>query len=199
MDEWKEAQKWEAAWWGGCLNSLLEEEKQLVYARKMGLTFFHDGKSPYNINLEGKSVLDIGGGPCSLLLKCVNRGGCLVVDPCKYPQWVLGRYEEAEISFRSFPAEEFLYPPGVFGEAWIYNCLQHVKDPAKIIANAKRAAKIIRIFEWIDIEVTNGHIHKLSETQLNEWLGGMGKVEELHEGGCNGRCYYGIFLGDSEE
>jgi len=69
---WQQAQEWEFGWWGNCVNTYGEETKQLLYAARMGLTAFHDGKSPFNFDLGGASVLDIGGGPSSLLLKCTN-------------------------------------------------------------------------------------------------------------------------------
>ena len=97
-EAWRRAQAWERDWWGDCLNTYSEEEKQLVYANRMGLVAFHDGKSPYNFDLGGMSVLDIGGGPCSLLLKCVNFRG-KVIDPLCFPDWVLARYELAGIEF----------------------------------------------------------------------------------------------------
>ncbi len=189
---WEEHQKWEAEWHGNCVNSLGEEMKQLTYAKRMGLRFHHDGKSPYCIDMGGKSVVDIGGGPCSLLLKCVNVDG-VVVDSCEYPCWIYARYDEAKIGMSSVPAESFLSIG--FDEAWIYNCAQHVQDPEKVFAVARRCAEIVRVFEWIDIPESPGHPHMLTEDKLNEWLGGFGKVETINENTAVGRCYYGVFKG----
>jgi len=71
---WQKAQKWEQEWHKNCVNSLNEEQKQIIYARKMGLVLSPTPKTPFNFDLKGKSILDIGGGPYSLLLKCVNFG-----------------------------------------------------------------------------------------------------------------------------
>ena len=190
--EWAKATEWERQWWAHCANTFGEEFKQLLYARKMGLKTFHDGKSPFNFDLEGKSVVDIGGGPCSLLLKCRNVRG-VVVDPCRYPAWVYGRYIEAGIKINSIPAEQ-LEIQGI-DEAWIYNCLQHTQDPKEICRRARQAAKIIRVFEWIDTGTSEGHLHNLTEALLNEWLGGEGKVERVNENTAAGLAYYGIFRG----
>ena len=91
---WKKAQEWEADWHGNCINSLNEEQKQIVYAEKMGLTLSPTPKTPYNFDLNGKSILDIGGGAYSLLLKCVNFTDSYVADPLvnRYPEWVIRRY-----------------------------------------------------------------------------------------------------------
>ena len=129
--------------------------------------------------------------PTSLLLKCVNRGKSKVIDPLTYPDWAYARYNHADIEWSLVKGED-INETG-FDEVWIYNVLQHVIDPAEIIANAKRAGKIIRLFEWLEIGVAPGHPHNLLEDQMNEWLGGSGKTG--FNGG--GKEYYGIFLGDS--
>jgi len=196
---WEEATKWEAEWHGNCVNSLGEEYKQMAYARRMGLKAFHNGKSPFNFNLNGASVLDIGGGPYSLLLKCENFGVGTVVDPGDYPQWVAMRYGAAGINNLRIKAEE-LDTTIRYDEVWLYNCLQHTENPELIIQNARKIGRIIRLFEWIETGVADGHLHNLTEANLNAWLGGIGKVENINEaeGTCRGLCYYGIFLGRKE-
>jgi hypothetical protein len=172
--------------------------KQLKYAEKMGLKFFHNTKSPYNIDMEGKSVLDIGGGPVSMLLKCENVKEGVVVDPCDYPDWVMGRYQIAGITFVKSRGEDITLPQ-VFDEVWIYNVLQHCEDVQKVIENAKKCSKVIRIFEWVDNGISLGHPNNLTELDLNKWLGGEGKVEWLNEFNLKGKCYHGIFRGDKYE
>lgn len=188
---WNNAQEWERQWWGTCQNTYGEEQKQLLYANRMGLRPYHDGRSPYNFDLKGASVLDIGGGPVSLLLKCTNFFG-FVADPCRYPDWVHARYASAGIDYAQ-EAGEIIDFQG-FDEVWLYNVLQHTQDPEKIIRNAQRAGRIIRIFEWIETRINEGHPHSFTEQQLNGWLGGEGKTETLNgQANCWGKCYYGIF------
>jgi len=190
---WEEANKWEQDWWGNCVNTLFEEEKQLIYADRMGLELVGNEKTPYVFDLHGVSVLDIGGGATSLLLKCINFTGA-VIDPLPMPKWVINRYEEVGIKFLNFPAEEMELDKNSFDEVWIYNCLQHTRNPHKIIVNAKRVGKIVRIFEWLDTPVSDGHIHTLTEEELNVWLGGYGKVEFMKQRPCFGKAYYGVFV-----
>lgn len=191
IDTWRSAQTWEQDWWGSCTNTLGEETKQLLYANRMGLKMFHDGKSPYNFDLAGASVLDIGGGPTSLLLRCVSIKG-KVIDPLSVPDWVLDRYIAAGIAFAQSAGEDIV--ENGYDECWIYNVLQHVRDPARVIQNAQRASKLIRLFEWIDTPINEGHPHTLTRDMLDSWLGGEGKVERLDgQNTCWGMCYYGIF------
>lgn len=204
---WKDEQHFELNWHGNCVNSFWEETKQQVYAKRMGLKAdMVLGKYPV-YDLKGISVLDIGGGPVSMLLKCVNLGNVMVIDPCNYPKWIDARYEEAKIQYKRIKGEDLFAGNKedtryvgenamFFDEVWIYNVLQHVDDPKLIIENARKVSKIIRIFEWIDNGVSLGHPHDLKENLLNEWLGGIGHVEHLNESGCHGKAYYGLFKGN---
>lgn len=189
---WDDDQQWESEWWGNCSNTFGEETKQITYAHRMGLI-----NSPYNgrwpeYDLDGKSVLDIGGGPVSMLLKTRNASVRTVVDPCTYPEWVHARYMEVGIQYVVAPGEQLIIDH-IFDEVWIYNVLQHVQDPALIIANAKRSGKLIRLFEWIDFPAHVGHPHELKADLLREWLGGVGHSEHMNENGCHGLAFYGTF------
>jgi len=199
--DWDKAQDWEKDWWSNCVNTLFEEEKQIIYAQKMGLDMVGNEKTPYVFDLHGQSVLDIGGGATSLLLKCINFTGT-VVDPLSLPDWVSDRYREVKIDFWNVKAEtlnnSFEVSPQVlhklhrFDESWIYNCLSHCENPKEIIRNARKYSKLIRIFEWIDMPISEGHIHTLRENELNEWLNGEGKVEKMNTRSMRGTAYYSI-------
>lgn len=196
---WEEVhQKFERDWWANCANTLGEEMKQLTYARCMGLKFFHDGKSPYNIDMAAQSVIDIGGGPCSLMLRMHGLKRGVVVDPTPYPEWTRGRYEESGIEVFQMLAEDLVndgWHHG-FDVALIYNCLQHTLDPELIIKNTRRIAKVIRLFEWVDCGTSEGHPHELTKVKLDEWLGGDGKVDWVDENTARGKYYAGAFKGD---
>mgnify|MGYP001026688950 CR=1 FL=1 len=198
LKKWNEAQKWEKNWHDNCVNSFNEEKKQLVYAEKMGLKMTGNNKTPYIFDLHGISILDLGGGPYSLLLKCENFSKATVVDPLDYPEWVIERYKSINITYIKKPAEELnVDKTCIYDEVWLYNVLQHTISPEKIIKNALQKAKLIRIFEWINTGTNKGHLHNLTEKNLDKWLGGKGKTEYIDKNGCRGDCYYGIFLGNN--
>jgi hypothetical protein len=194
---WTTEQEWERKWHGNCVNSFGEETKQFVYAKKMGLPLVRDDKSPFNFDVHGASIMDMGAGPYSMLLKTLNYSAALVIDPCVYPDWVYARYDAAFIK-HIIAAGEDIKPEeiGVFDECWIYNVLQHVANPALIIKNSLACAKIIRLYEWIENGISPGHPQNLTEKDLNTWLKGIGKVEAIDESNCRGLAYYGIFKGD---
>lgn len=190
---WEKDQAWEANWWGDCVNTYGEETKQFDYAQRMGLHKMADSQGPY-FNLNGLSVLDVGGGPISLLLKCRDRGRCVVVDPCHYPAWIERRYKAANIEYRRSKAESMAFDE-VFDEVWIYNVLQHVIDPKQVAQKCLEYAKIVRVFEWLEIGIAPGHPHNLLEKDLDRWFEGAGKVEPAPRG----KEYFGIFLGRHHE
>ena len=194
-DSWNKDQEFEKNWWGDCVNTSGEEKKQVVYARHMGLQILQRSEEYHTYDIKGKSILDIGGGPVSILLKCKNRGHCVVIDPCEYPQWILDRYEKNNIIYCRMPAEDLLREMSLqniyFDEGWLYNVLQHVQNPEQILRNMRQMAKAIRIFEWIDMPPSLGHPQTLRKDKLDEWLGANGNTCFMNESGCNGMCYYG--------
>ena len=173
----------ESDYWGDCCNTFDEDQKHYVYARFMGLD-----RQGYSFDVHGKTIVDIGGGPTSMLLKTINLNCGRVVDPLRYPVWTTDRYRSKGISVTTIRGEDFNWDG--YDEAWIYNCLQHTDYPEKIIANAKKAAKVLRLFEWIDIPAHEGHPHELTKANLDRWIGCDGNVVELAESGCYGRAYY---------
>lgn len=184
LQPWTEANKKEVEWWGDCVHTFDEEMKQQIFARHMGIedAYLLQGSGwkwpPYD--LQGKSVLDIGGGPVSLLLKCINIKDSFVLDPGQYPQWILDRYTAAGITYLAKPAEEVEFLNQTFDEVWIYNCLQHVIDPIAVASLAKRCGKVIRVAEWLDTGTDRLHLHNLTEGYLDDLFEVKGKVVELN-------------------
>ena len=169
-------QTFEAGFWGDCANTYAEETKQIAYARVMGLVpgTWEAGEAWPWWDLQGASVVDFGGGPTSLLLKCVGLGTAIVVDPCPYPDWVAARYEAHGVTLVPEMGEDF--SGGGFDEAWCYNVLQHVSDPRMVTESIKAAAPRRRVFEWIDVKPHPGHPHELKAHLLEEWYGAEGQV-----------------------
>ena len=177
----------ERGFWGNCVNTYFEERKQWVYAEMMRLPMHNCA-----IIADGKRILDIGGGPVSMLLKCHGLKQGVVVDPIAYPDWVKQRYEAANIRYIQMNAEDI--SGSGFDEVWMYNVLQHCVDPERIIANAKRSAPVFRVFEWLDFPPHAGHPHMLTQEAMDRWIGGTGHVEYLNKEGCYGNSYSGCFL-----
>jgi len=191
---WKEAQQFESGWWGDCTNTLSEEMKQMEYAKLMELkTVIQQGKIWIESN---KSVIDMGSGPVSMLLKTtpVPKKRRLAVDPIKFPEWVYDRYANAGIEYKTIKGEDFEVKEAdyIYDECWMYNCLQHTEDPRKIIENIKKSCSTLRIFEWCEVETNVGHIHTLHKTELDYWLGKEGEVKVFNTPLMRGLAYFNV-------
>lgn len=193
---WIEESNWEKNWWGMCLSTAYgETTKQLeTYAPRMGLKLDWTVQGPY-IRTEGL-ILDVGGGPCSMLLLSTGYRRGVVIDPCDYPNWVAERYKEVGIQYIKNKAENIPQLEELggerFDEVWIYNVLQHVDDPELIVRNIRAISKIIRVFDWLEVGIGAGHPHNLHKEEMDKWYGGTGKVVK-DKGGLQ---YFGVFLGD---
>jgi hypothetical protein len=199
----KEEYQFEADYWGNCANTMDEDIKQILYGKAMGIP----RTGPYEFSIGGRRILDIGGGPSSMLLKVIDHGGSKVIDPIEWPSWTIDRYKSHNIEFDQKTGEE-IKEKG-WDEVWIYNCLQHVIDPQQIIKNAKKAAPVLRIFEWLDVPAHEGHPHELTQEKMDKWIGQPGNVTHVSLGphndyfdmpllehndqGNGGKCYFGWF------
>jgi hypothetical protein len=177
----------ESQYWGDCCNTFDEDQKHYVYARYMGLK-----QVGYSFDVGGARVIDIGGGPTSMLLKTINLAPrSLVVDPLLYPMWTYDRYSAKGIDSLVVRGED-IFEQG-YDECWIYNCLQHTDDPERIIKNALSAAKTLRIFEWVDVPPHDGHPIELTKEKLDAWIGKEGQTIHLAESGCFGKAYFSTY------
>lgn len=207
LSDWTHAdhQRWERTWWGACLSTFSEEAKQITYANRMGLVVVPDLNRGDEVgwsdqwpayDLHGANVVDLGGGPVSILLKCRNRGTlCDVVDPCEYPDWTRQRYGSAGIAVERIPAEQF-NPLHEYDEAWVYNVLQHVNDPAQVLEVARDVAPVVRLFEWVGYEPSAGHPHMITVELVDAVLGARreGSAREwIDENGAQGWATYGVW------
>lgn len=191
---WNQANEWEREWHGNCANSYNEETKQYIYAHHMGLDRYKTSRyGQVGWDFGEQAILDVGGGPYSLLLKA-KAARMTVVDPCRYPEWVAVRYAGCGIDFLNIKAESMDFDQP-FDEVLLYNCLQHTEDPEAIINKIWQNAKTIRVFEWINEPISQGHIHTLTREDLDKWLGAEGTVHELNQNPCIGTAYTGIFAG----
>ena len=177
----------EKDYWGTCVNTFDEDQKHYVYARFMELKRVH-----YSFDVGGKKILDIGGGPSSMLLKCINLKSGKVCDPLEYPHWTKLRYQTHNVEVEVIRGEDIVEEN--YDEVWIYNCLQHVDSVERIINNAKHAAPVLRMFEWIDIPPHPGHPQMLTKKYLDAIIALPGSgTARVSESGCYGTAYYGVF------
>lgn len=158
---WEAAQEWERDWW---INNPQMHEAEIAKGQYVAsLLCIHAARAT--------RVLDIGCGPLSLLLRIPAKEGSVALDPLDFGD-LEKRYAAAGVGRVIGRGEDFAETG--FDEAWIYNCLQHTEDPTKVVTNAARAAKLVRVFEWINIPPYQGHLHLITPELIRQPLLGAG-------------------------
>jgi len=160
---WQEAQKHEALYW----EKEARDETKLMRDIEDGHRFT---AALLNIHFESvyrATILDIAGGPHPLAGSTSHLSLGLkwyaVLDPAGYtpvdhdgPNYYIANKAEG---WRS----------GTYDEVWGYNVLQHVVDPAEVMATARACAlKTIRWFDVVDTPIYPVHPHSISA----DWLRG---------------------------
>jgi hypothetical protein len=114
-------------------------------------------------DLKGKKVVEIGPADFPALAYCRNIGESFIIEPM--PSEYLKRFN---IPIITDMAEDSEYKAD---EVWLFNVLQHVIDPHKIVERAKRQSKVIRFFEPINYGVNECHPWNLTMQMFKDWFG----------------------------
>lgn len=187
-DEWNKAQIFEKNWW---MNYTQYHTEEIEKGDIVGRLLFADKGAPT------KTVIDIGSGPFSLLHRVPVKEGT-ALDPIYYDQYEQS-YADKGIKRLVKCGEDLNPADGTFDEAWIYNCLQHVKNPFKILENAISVSSTVRIFEWTHIKPYEGHLHELTPEllsapfKIHKWNTLMESKGVMGHSGLYGQYYMAIF------
>lgn len=206
QEQWKIANIAESNYWEifTCELETFKYQEQYIDAMGIRNDYFH---APDNsLNMSGLNVLDIGGGPSSILLRTnhlrgnqhegLNAG--VVIDPLLISEHQRLRYDYYGIKFIQDQAEnidQYYSENGYFDECFIYNCLQHVLDPVKILDKATLVSKRIRIAEPLNIPTDHMHLHMFNKQYFDNYF--SENIFEVHEVNVEkiGSCdhYVGLF------
>jgi hypothetical protein len=180
----------ELLFWSHYSNHICELDKQSFCAKQIGI-FETNDPTPYVVDLQGKSVLEIGAGPNGLCLRAQN-GRRKVIDPAEYPEWVWDRYKYFGVEYENIMAENM--NESGWDEVWLVNCMQHVTNPDKVMENIKKAGKVLRIFEWLNIPVDACHHHTFTREWYDTRLNTVGNILPCKEISMyTTDAYYGVY------
>lgn len=155
------------------------------------------------------SVLDLGCGPESLtLLLRPFLGDVTALDPLSFSDEDEGRYVDAGIERVVSPAEDFdpwkdpSWRP--WDEVWLYNCLQHTRDPLAVIATAQQCARrCVRVFEYVECPTDDMHLHVLTAHLIRTAFRGWNPAREVtgvwKQHGSEAPFYSALYLHRSED
>lgn len=168
---WKRAQRHEVEFWKGIrLNGyegrsfeewkVLNEKNKLAVLTRLALplSFYHD-----------KVVVEIGCGPRGVIsfLQAKDRIG---IEPaCNEYRKYFGELMDSDIRYVACGAENIPLPTKHADVIFCWNCLDHTKDPRKVLAEARR---ILKATGWMSFQVSLGvpvrqqsHSHR----ELHPW------------------------------
>ena len=167
---WQEAQRYEAEYW----DKEARNPDKLKADVRDGHNFTAgvlDIRPETLMEVRGaevywRSVLDIAAGPYPLpyphWTEQADKARFVVLDPGDYPEMFAStRIRERAEGWRG----------GQFDEVWGYNVLQHVVDPAEVMATARACALTrIRWFDVVDTPIYPVHPHSISADWLRKEL-----------------------------
>lgn len=156
-EDWEKAQQWERAWWleeNSCHDLDYERRKQDMMLALLDVT---------KAGWPGKSIIDVGGGPISPLLRYPAQAKA-VLDPLDFGDYE-AEYAAAGITRFIVPLER-MTGTGHYDEVLMINVLQHVLDLEACMQNVLQLAPVVRIFDWCGTPVSDGHPHTLSVARL---------------------------------
>lgn len=148
-------------------------------------------------DLEGKKIIEIGPARCAGLLYCENFGESYIIEPTVY-DGVQKYYDDKGIGIIRELFED-CDPPQV-DEIWMFNLMQHVKDPDALIEKAKKYSKVIRFFEPIDLGTNLEHPFTFSEADYRNYFGDcVTQYKSIGEPGFHGaNCVYGTYICEND-
>jgi hypothetical protein len=135
----------------------------------------------------GKTIIEVGCGPFPATTFVVNLEPVLV-EPLWFRElarlvgavWLMEPFEDAEV-VRS-------------DEIWLFNCLQHVRDPELVITKAKEIAPVVRFFEPVDYPTCVYHPHTFTEDDFRRWFGdSVKRYTDRLSGFFDADCCYGTW------
>jgi hypothetical protein len=154
------------------------------YAKSYRQYFEHVGINP---DVTGKVIAEIGPADIPGLYYCQGTDKSFVVEPM--PSDIL---PTLGVKVRKAKAENVDYSK--VDEVWLFNVLQHVQDPEKIVQKVKKA-KRVRWFEPVDQGTDACHLHNLTHEMFIEWFGVSNRyiatpdVQAFHTATCS----YGVY------
>ena len=167
-------------------------DTEISYSNYMEAYKYYFKYLEIDTDLKGKSIIEIGPAKFAALLYCNNFSKSYIVEPTNYDN-IDSYYNGKNIEFIRELYEDCDSPK--VDEVWIFNLMQHVKNPESLIEKAKKSSKVIRFFEPIDLPTNLEHPFSFSEEDYRKYFGDCVKIyTSIGEPNFHGaQCAYGIY------
>lgn len=185
---WERANEIESNYWGIFTAELMTLKHQELYIDALNIRSDYFDVIDNSLNFSDKKILDVGGGPASLLLRTNNtKGNChdgiiegVIIDPVIITEHQLDRYKYFNLNFINDKGENIdLYynDKNHFDETIIYNCLQHVENPIEILDKITHISKRIRLSEPINASTDEAHLHEFTSKYFDDYFINFNKIK----------------------
>lgn len=197
QERWKAAQEQEQK-----LNEPTSWVEGFEHFRKVAIHYFDilDINHPAG---NGISILEVGPANFPICVYHNTEGVCTIFEPIE-TSWLKTSLEQSDklvINHRTIPFEKATVEEigGVYSEAWLFNVLQHVQDPVKVINKCKKHAKVIRFFEPINQPTDTCHLHTFDIEFFRKYFGDCVKHYKFSENEHRNEfhradCAYGTYI-----
>jgi SAM-dependent methyltransferase len=155
---WKMAQKGETTWWRNWLKEHDNDDQWLMTV--MQYFNLHNGQE-----FDKKTVIDIGGGPLGLLTK-IKAYTKIVIDPLQIDT-------DKNLARIRARGENIPLNSGCSDCVFIYNVLQHVVSPLRVLEEGTRILKKggkFYILEQLNLPSDKLHPHSLKMNMFKNWI-----------------------------
>ena len=189
-ERWLEAQISERSLQNDEFDDKFVKHSRTAYLKYVGYTGLTNG-----FDMVGRSIVEIGPSKVPGLYFCTNISHSYMIEPLVFEDSAKALSSRKDLSFIRDPAETCEFPKA--DEAWLFNVLQHVIDPIKIIERCKENVKVIRFFEPIDTGCDLAHPHTFNfdffarhfgQDNVKYFIGGSGG-----QGFHGNNCAYGVY------
>lgn len=156
---WFLAQKGEKKWWHQWSKSHVNDDQWLNSV--MEYFGINEGQ-----DFGSSTLVDVGSGPIGILTK-INATQKIAVDPLDM------KTQDSQIKRIMAPGEKIPLLDGSSDAVFIYNVLQHVMSPIKVLDEGKRILKRggkFYILEQLNLPTNLLHPHSLKIELFNNWL-----------------------------
>lgn len=169
----------------------INEDLQTALKKWESIYDFYFRYLDVKLDLNGKTILEIGPARISSLLYCNNYGPSFIAEPTRYEDSE-HLYNEKNITFIREVYEDCESP--IVDEIWLFNVLQHIVDPDLFIEKCKKNAKVIKFFEPINTPIEIHHPHSFT---LDDYIKYFGDSVKLYKGSTESfhtaDCVYGTY------
>lgn len=140
---------------------------------------------------SGKTIIEVGSGPFPASGFC-NSSTRILFEPIWFAELEEATKNPDTKWYRQALEDVEVLPNA--DEAFLFNCLQHVRDPEVVVERCKQMAPVVRFFEPVDYPTCVYHPHTFTQDDFVRWFGdSVKRYTDRLPGFFDDDCCYGTW------